>query len=503
MTSSQNLKSSKWLSYLFFGIVALVAGGVRWVGLWRESLNWDELNILAITKLPLTELFRVLVIRDFHPPGFHLLLKLWTMIAGDTDTSIHLLAWTLGMAAFLISIGFAHRVFKDWRLTGLTAVLLMLNPFLVKYAELATHYSWHTALVLLSWFFLWRRQWWGYGFTITAAIHAHVLGVWFLPWQAFWLWRRQPERSVWLRWGICVGIATLSWLPFLLPLLQPGHVSHQVDVVAIHNRPWELTLLAYPLNVLLLGVDRIETTQWPEWGLITLGSLVWVGLLASLWRFWRTDALKGEMLLGLTIGPILIAALMAFVTGMPVLVPRALLFCVPGMVMVLAWGLLNTPAHRYVGMTIVGGILWIQCESIAQYPITLDLFYRNAMATRQFVQSGDGIIVAPGWSHLGFVRYYDPMRFGLTQREQHVDPTRENVFQMIQEADDQYLFVSGEAIWRQPETKAILNRFMQHRRILVIGWEDVFLELFDCKRSIWVLENNGRFSRYPCMRKPS
>ncbi len=513
MMDSETSQYPKWMIYAVFGVLLFLAAYLRWQGLWRDTLNWDELNVLAIAKLPLSELFRVLMLRDFHPPGFHLLLKDWILVLGDSDGSIHLLAWVLGIFALGACIGLVAKLWKDWRLTLLVLFGLTANPFLVKYATLTTPYSWHTAMVFLSWWLLWqlleesresRLQWIAYTLATVAAIHAHVLGLWFLPWQAIWLWRRNPSAAFRKDWLSCVGIAILTWVPFFITLIQPWHVSHHADLLGQHQRPWGMTYWAFPLNAIMLGVDRIETAGWTWVGLYVLGGLMWAWFVYSLMRLWRLESSRGEMMIGLTLGPLLLAAVLSIGFNLPTLVPRALLFCVPGIVIVMSWGFLNLlpslrPFFRYAGLGLLAFIFWTQIDAIDRYAVPLDYGHQNAEATKVFYQPGDGIIVAPGWAHLSFMRYFDPNEFGLTARERNIDPLLQDVMHMIHRYDSRFFFVSGDDVWQSPRARGYLQYFeAHHKRILVVGWEPVLANLLNCKRQIWVLENNGLFSRFPC-----
>ena len=95
--ASLALVKSFWCRYGgWLGVLLLVILGRLW-GLADYSLDWDECNELAMAKLPVLDLIRVIYSRDIHPPAAHLITHFWVGLVGDTDLNVRLLYAVYGL----------------------------------------------------------------------------------------------------------------------------------------------------------------------------------------------------------------------------------------------------------------------------------------------------------------------------------------------------------------------------------------------------------------------
>ena len=70
--------------------VLLLGSALRLYGLDRQSAWADEITTLLITDPALTfAQFWQLVLSDVHPPLYHLLLRYWSAVLGQSDVAAH------------------------------------------------------------------------------------------------------------------------------------------------------------------------------------------------------------------------------------------------------------------------------------------------------------------------------------------------------------------------------------------------------------------------------
>ena len=80
--------------------ILLVGGWLRFQSLGAKCLWLDETFSLGIDSLPTPEVLqRVMHPYEGNPPLYHILLSLWTAVAGDSEFALRSLAATTGLLA--------------------------------------------------------------------------------------------------------------------------------------------------------------------------------------------------------------------------------------------------------------------------------------------------------------------------------------------------------------------------------------------------------------------
>jgi mannosyltransferase len=240
--------STLWPILAILGLI-LLAFALRVYRLPAQNLWYDEGVSWYLTGMPLRALTEWTA-NDIQPPLFYYLLWLWARLAGTCEYALRFpsvifgtltvpLIWTTG-----------------WRLLGkraawLAALMLVISPLHVYYAQEARMYTLLTFLGLLSSYLLlrltagptarddaqttrattWGRPYnpyvWAYVLAIVAALYVHYFAFFLLAAHALYvlyLWRGQsrnsyslnPSLAVSITISITVAILYLPWLPFLL-----------------------------------------------------------------------------------------------------------------------------------------------------------------------------------------------------------------------------------------------------------------------------------------------
>jgi mannosyltransferase len=232
-----------WRGGRLLDLVAL--GGVALTGLvlrvlQRSPLWLDEALSSNIAALPLGDIPEALK-HDGHPPLYYVLLHVWQDVLGDGDASVRLLSGVVGLALVPLAFVAAGRI-GGRRAAWSAALLVALNPYVLRYATEARMYELLMVLSLAGWLvadralrrpdpvrlvllalitsaMLWTHYW---GLWLTIASGLGILA------RAFLAHRHgdaERRRSSLLVAGSLVGGAVLflPWVPTLL--YQSAHTG--------------------------------------------------------------------------------------------------------------------------------------------------------------------------------------------------------------------------------------------------------------------------------------
>jgi mannosyltransferase len=206
----------------------------------RSPLWLDEALSSNIASLPLGDIPGALK-RDGHPPLYYVLLHLWQEVLGDGDVAVRLFSGVVGLALIPLAFVAAGRI-GGRRAAWAAALLVALNPYVLRYATEARMYELLMVLSLAGWLvadralrrpdpirlvvlalltgaMLWTHYW---GLWLTVASGLGILA------RALLAHRRgdaERRRSSLLVAGALVvgGLLFLPWVPTLL--YQSAHTG--------------------------------------------------------------------------------------------------------------------------------------------------------------------------------------------------------------------------------------------------------------------------------------
>ena len=135
---------------LFF--ILLLGFILRLVSL-NQSLWLDEaITVLAVKNHSFLQIITQYIGGDFHPPGFYLLLNLWTKIFGYSEVSARFPSVLFGVATIWIVYLLTKKLFSE-KVGLLAAFLLAINPLHIYYSQEARMYAFAAFAVSLSFLF--------------------------------------------------------------------------------------------------------------------------------------------------------------------------------------------------------------------------------------------------------------------------------------------------------------------------------------------------------------
>lgn len=408
--------SNKILTWILLGLILVVAAGLRFYGLEKESLWADELESWRISSLATSgEVIEACKV-DVHPPGYQLFLWVWIKVAGDSPTGLRLPSAFFGLLAVGLMFLLGKRWFSDHE--GLLAAGLMaVFWFPVYYSQESRVYAFLLVLALLS-FYAWSllikgfqdRQkipwFWGIVFVVTGAVgaYSHYFMLTLLLVQAVMtgvmLLGKWKPLLVMVGMYLGMGVLFIPWLPAFFEDL--GKESFWIQEPG-WDFYFEFFRRAFFFNF------------WISLGLIG-------GMLSSLFWLLRKKEASRQWIVVLVVwalGPFLIAFLKSK-TGTPVLTYQNLILTLPALYLWIARGIVGISFPKKLNLW-AGGLL----VGFALIYLLFVKDYYQATEKMQYREAAELVISSTRepQNTLVLTSDYFPDYFGYYLRESDLSPT--------------------------------------------------------------------------------
>ncbi len=401
--------------------VLLLAAILRLEMLSVRSLWHDEAFSLEMASHPVGVLWVSLPRVDPHPPGYYVMLHLWTHVFGSSLEVARTLSFLWGMSAVLCTWGLGRRVGGP-AVGLLSASLVAFNPFQIYNSNEVRMYAPLTAMSVMSAWALVRAEerdratdWILYGTTVAGMLYlSYYAGPLVLTHGAWALVRR--------RWrGVVLSAATafLLYLPWL-PALGQSLFANPIP----YRAPMRPTYVLELLSVHAFGGHLPGTPgylRWPDLGEEYVLLLVYPFVVLAAVGFgelWRKDR-RGCGLVGASwAGPVAV-----FVTASLLLRREAAYFyhlshLQPFVAIAVGAGIagLHDAVRRssplaVLGATVIGVLLyiWPAIDNLQGNPLYQGYRYDLAASyLRKHHRSGDVVVYYMGGAQRAIHHYFRP-----------------------------------------------------------------------------------------------
>ena len=230
-------------------LVAILAVGavVRLLHITKADIWHDEgYTMMLIAQGPLEIIERTA--RDVHPPLYYLTAHIWQGLFGMSEFAVRSLSLVFGLATIVLVYLIMRRLFSEGT-ARLTALLVAIGPFVVRYGEEARMYGMAAFFVVLATYLMVRiaaqktvtiKLWLLYGLVIAAGLYTHYYVLFIIPVHIIYLaWCRggiKPVISDW-KWWLGNGIGALLFVPWLpVVTAQMTRVSSGFWIPPIDNQ---------------------------------------------------------------------------------------------------------------------------------------------------------------------------------------------------------------------------------------------------------------------------
>ena len=398
-----------WLMVAFVAVAFALR--IRHLGV--SDLTFDESASAFNAGQPYREMFRYLL-GAFHelPPGYYVLLRAWTFIAGRGEFALRYPSVILGV----LSIPLIYRIGRRGLGSGvgvLAALILALQPFHIYYSQDARPYSLMVAEALLMIYFFDRlchdpraRWWLAFGLMGALAVLTHY-------WMAFivaalCVYLLLHLRAHWqlaLPWfgGLAaVGIVMLGWLITSRAGRLVWRTLRGISWLGFVNRlaPAERMLF----DVVFGPIQHLS----PEWWAFIVVAVVSGMAVAVFYRRWKTLAPGGAWLL---------PAWLLVPTLLLILVPERLearynaailpAYCLL-LALTVAW-LWQWKYARLLAPLVLGLLLYVQVRALIPTMNVVKSDYGHVVEyLRRHARPGDSLILNGDWQWVQQLYYPAP-----------------------------------------------------------------------------------------------
>lgn len=331
--------------------IAIVGVGLRFYRLGSHYLSYDETFTYLMAGRSLPDLIRAAA-GDVHPPLSYLIYWVFVRLAGGITPL------TLRLPAAIIGSMSIRQVYRLTGKLGFSRVATIAALALFAFSDFEIHYSQDARMygllqyaVLAALLAMFDRRYWVMGVWMAVACWTQNYGLFYVAVIALAAFLREMERPVivafdpLLGWRgpedaarpkqvvLATGLALASWLPWSLVVFQQMHTLSSGYWIT----PLTLGQAIYPVFPLMWGIALPDSLNG-------LAAAVAVGLvLFAMLKAFKLKRLR--LLVWLMLGPALLAAGVSIVTT-PIYLFRALIACLPPMLLLIAWAITDGTGWR-------------------------------------------------------------------------------------------------------------------------------------------------------------
>ncbi|NTW62172.1 hypothetical protein HGB25_02055 [Candidatus Saccharibacteria bacterium] len=274
---------------------------------------------------------------DVHPPMFYWLLKLWSMMFGNSELALRSMSVFFGALAILFGYVLTKRLFNK-NAARISLIFMAISPMLVRYGQEARNYTVVVAIALAATYALTlavnskkKLPWVVYGALVSLGMWVHYFSA--IVWISHWVWRADLVRRVskksefikkffsreWiLAHLVAVGLY-LPWLPFLI--IQ----TTVIQVLGFWIPPVSSSTLVNFATNMIYYRDIGDTVGWMAMGV--MAALVFMSVTAVLVykRLNQKDRESYRLIMSLAFVPMVTLFILSLPPLRPIFVDRYLI----------------------------------------------------------------------------------------------------------------------------------------------------------------------------------
>jgi uncharacterized membrane protein len=244
-------------------IITLLAFLLRVYRIGRLELWLDEAYSFLLATTP--EWFGPATLSNNTPPLYHVLLRGWMAVVGDSEAGLRLLSALFG-TLFVVAVIWGGRLLFTPTVGLWSGGVAAVSPLHVFYSQEARTYALLALTVMLTYAALaWAlrqnswRSWALVSVSTALALYSHPMAVLGLLPTVLLLWAQAPAQPLprrWPRYGAAMGVAGLLYLPWLLASVLLAHHGMENPFTPWVEWAWENTppALAIPKSLEVLGL---------------------------------------------------------------------------------------------------------------------------------------------------------------------------------------------------------------------------------------------------------
>jgi mannosyltransferase len=373
--------------WLALGVMTLSAVILRLIALDRNSFWYDEAVSAQLCRATGWDLFFGVAKDDGNPPLYWILLRVWSLLWGNSEATLRSLSVIFGAAAVPMLASLGRSLFG--RSAGLLAAfLLTVSPLAIELsngvrAYALLHFLGIACTLLFCRWIEHPRLTSGlaYALSTAALCYCHYFGFFVPLAHGVALVAGRDQRRLLLPWLGAMAFAAALWMPwlpsFLSQLRTPGNLKRM-------EGGWVTQFMATP-TAFVFGRSLV----WRDSSKIALACaslaaivLVWIPAAMGFFRSWRRESPQIAIGAWLVL-PIALPLLVAL-TLTPLYHVRAASVSLPALLLLAAVGIASFPDSLRIA--VIAGLLSVTAVSLGRYAtVPLNDDWRSATP---FVLSG-------------------------------------------------------------------------------------------------------------------
>ena len=361
--------------------ILLLAFLLRVNGLSNQSLWYDELATWNRAILPFSDMIDDLLMNRKHLPTYFIIMRIWALL-GDSELILRYFSVVSGTIAVAAIYLLGKQI--DGRKLGLiSALFLSISPFHIWYSQEARMYALTGTLVLLATYFfvrLLRRdrwlEWIGYVLMMVLAVYSHYLALFILAAHyAFLALHYRRLKMFFRKWIAAAAAICLMFAIWGAYIMLTGGLGGAP--FWIQSARWYEPLM----TLLVFSAGPTISPNNPLFYVILAVFFLAAGIAYRRYG-WRLpqdqadqkrfqQALKARLLVFWLFVPVLLVFLISLDLPIPqkrsIYMDRYLLFALPGLLLLSAWGLLtiaHKPSKRWILVVAIGLALLVSAVTL-------------------------------------------------------------------------------------------------------------------------------------------
>lgn len=179
----------------------------------HQSYWRDEAFSVLLSSKNLKDIFWLTIYKDIHPPLYYFLLHWWIRLFGDAEYVTRSLSLFFHFLLVISCFFLLKHLLKNWKLSLMGALAILLNPFLLEYAFETRAYMLFAFFTVTATLFYLKKSYFISSLFLALMLLTHNFSVFFLiAFIAFWFFKFNDEEGLKKK---VINFASLFALPLI------------------------------------------------------------------------------------------------------------------------------------------------------------------------------------------------------------------------------------------------------------------------------------------------
>lgn len=333
-----NFSLSHGQTLIILSLVLLLSFILRVYRLEIESIVYDEAFTISVANENIFKLIER-VAADDNPPLHYIMLHFWIKMFGYGEYSVRFISVISGVLSVYVLYRVGRLIFNE-EIGIISAFILSISLFNIRYSQEARFYSLLTLVVLISNYYfikiLNERNWKhvaGYIISTIAICYTHVFGLFYIIFQnVYYLLIFRKNIKFWIKIQCAILLLFLPWLFILIN--QTNYIINHGGATAGHG---SIAHIPQPSLTIIINTFKLFASNYTSLYLFII--LVIIGMVAYKYKILSDVNDKIFLLLWLFV-PIVLSVVISLIV-LPIYAPKYVIASIPALILLVSKGIFN------------------------------------------------------------------------------------------------------------------------------------------------------------------